>query len=147
MSNAEIQAALFKQYGLNWDPSNPNSKDNDVFIHKHYKIITRTGIQKIERGAGITCDITIVDSAKDYVIVQGVGTTKDGITYKTLASATSDTSSNGYYAEMAEKRCRSRLILTLAGLYELGVFGEDEAESFSQEANTGATYKGKYGKS
>ena len=34
---------------------------------------------------------------------------------------------------MAEKRAMSRVILKLTGFYELGVFGEDESDSFKKE--------------
>lgn len=143
MTKNELLNALFTKYGLVFDASNPNSRDNDVYIHKHYKIITRSGIQKIEKSAGIKCDISIVDSGRDYCNVTGTGYTPDSeTTYTTLASANADTCQNGYYAEMAEKRCRSRLILTLAGLYETGiVYGQDEAEDFDRDAVKTATYK------
>ncbi len=36
---------------------------------------------------------------------------------------------NSYPVAMAEKRALSRVILKLADLYELGVYGEDEVES------------------
>jgi len=134
---------LFKKYGLTYDSSNPEGKDNDVYVHKHYKIITRGGIQKIERAAGIRCEMEPVPTAcgKDYFTVKGMGIlpTKEGTTpviYTTFASASDLTCKNAYYPEMAEKRCRSRLILTLAGLYELGVFGEDEADDFSRKTST-----------
>lgn len=129
----EILNTLFKKYGLVFDPANPDSRDNDVFLHKHYKIITRQGIQKIEREAGITCVFTVVNSGKDFCFLSGVGTAKDGTTYQTLASASDINSTNVYFPEMAEKRCRSRIVLTLAGLYEQGVFGEDESDDFKQE--------------
>lgn len=135
-------AALFKEYGLIYDPSNPEGKDNDVYVHKHYKIITRGGIQKIERKAGIHCEYEPVLSAcgKDFFTVKGTGILPRGeekpIVYSTFASASDLTCKNAYYPEMAEKRCRSRLILTLAGLYELGVFGEDEADDFSRSSST-----------
>lgn len=38
-----------------------------------------------------------------------------------------------YIAAMAEKRALSRGVLQLAGLYKLGVFGEDEADDFKNE--------------
>lgn len=38
-----------------------------------------------------------------------------------------------YIAAMAEKRALSRGVLQLAGLYRLGVFGEDEADDFKNE--------------
>ena len=37
-----------------------------------------------------------------------------------------------YVAEMAEKRAMSRAVLKLTGFYELGVFGEDESDSFKK---------------
>ena len=36
---------------------------------------------------------------------------------------------------MAEKRAMSRAVLKLTGFYELGVFGEDESESFKRSTN------------
>jgi hypothetical protein len=33
---------------------------------------------------------------------------------------------------MAEKRAMSRAVLKLTGFYELGIFGEDESESFKK---------------
>lgn len=138
MSNSELLNDLFKKYGLNYDKDNPESKENDVFIHKHYKIITRGGIQKIEKAAGINCDINVVDSISSptNVTMRGIGVASNGTTYITFASASTETSTNRYYAEMAEKRCRSRLVLTLAGLYELGVFGEDESDKFGDVVKT-----------
>lgn len=135
MGNAELLNEIFVKYQLIYDKENPNSKSNDVYKHKHYTIITRQGIQKIERQAGIRCEIDIVPSVSNptSITMKGTGIDKNGVTYSTFASASPDTSTNKYYAEMAEKRCRSRIILTLAGLYELGVFGEDEADSFSKE--------------
>lgn len=156
MGNSEILKTLFDKYGLYYDGSNPDSKENDVYVHKHYKIITRGGIQKIEKAAGIQCDMEVVAAVSEpnNVTMKGVGTMigENGLikTYTTFASASELTSQNKYYAEMAEKRCRSRLVLTLAGLYELGVFGEDEADNFSsvvrdqkaQNSYSKVTYKG-----
>ena len=34
---------------------------------------------------------------------------------------------------MAEKRAMSRAVLKLTGFYELGVFGEDESDSFKNK--------------
>lgn len=134
---------LFKKYSLSYDKDNPESKANDVYKHKHYTIITRQGVQKIERQSGIKCDINVVDSisATENVTMKGTGVLPDGTSYTTFASASPNTSTNKYYAEMAEKRCRSRLVLTLAGLYELGVFGDDEL-SDAEQKQTGAVYKG-----
>lgn len=132
MDNLSLQRELFKKYALNYDKDNPDSKANDVYVHRHYTIITRQGIQKIERATGIKCELEYIPTPEPrYVVIKGTGRAQDGTTYTTFASASPETSKNPYYVEMAEKRCRSRLILTLAGLYELGAFGEDEADSFS----------------
>jgi len=40
-----------------------------------------------------------------------------------------------YVAEMAEKRAMSRAVLKLTGFYELGVFGEDESDSFKKKTS------------
>lgn len=128
LTKQEILRELFDKYDLFYDPNNPNSKDNDVYVHKHYNIITRGGIQKIEKLSGIVCDFNVVSASRDHCVVKGTGTLPDGTTYTTLGSASDLNSQNAYYAEMAEKRFRSRIVLTLAGLYQLGVFGEDEAD-------------------
>ncbi len=152
MANSETLNTLFKKYGLTFDKDNPTSKDNDVFMHKHYKIITRAGIQKIEKAAGIWMDITPVgrlcsienvktrDTEGNEVINTITNITMRGEGYAegmqrpyiTYASASSENSTNKYFAEMAEKRVRSRMVLTLAGLYQLGVYGVDEADDFKK---------------
>lgn len=149
MSNSDLLKELFTKYKLNYDRNDPNSKSNDVYVHKHYTIITRQGIQKIEKEAHIYCDINILEgvSSPNNIVMRGVGTALGGQSYVTFASATTENSKNNYYAEIAEKRCRSRLVLTLAGLYELGAFGEDEADSFSdivksQRNTSTVAYKG-----
>jgi hypothetical protein len=153
LKNSEILSKLFKEYNLHYDPTNPNSKDNDVYAHKHYKIITRSGIDKIEKAAGITTSITPIFANENCVIVKMNGSRMVGdekkVEAETLASASAETSQNKYFAEMAEKRGRSRIVLKLAGLYELGIYGEDEADDFGKivkEArggeSVGAKYKG-----
>lgn len=153
MSKDETLRELFDKYKLFYDGNNPDSRDNDVYIHKHYKIITRAGIQKIEEAANIYCEFNPVLPAcgKDFFTVHVKARFKNGSSpiYETFASASDLTATNKYYPEMAEKRGRSRAVLTLAGLYELGVFGEDEADAFKdviedakQEQKMGARYKG-----
>ena len=41
----------------------------------------------------------------------------------------------GRAIEMAEKSAMSSAVLKLTGFYELGVFGEDEAEDFKKSNN------------
>ena len=50
-TNGEMMNRLFKAYGLTKD---------DIFAHKHYKIITRAGIDKIQARAGITVDYELL---------------------------------------------------------------------------------------
>lgn len=144
-TKAEQLNELFTTYGLYYDPKNPDSKDNDVFVHRHYKIITRAGIQKIEKALDIKCVFTPIAVGENFCYLSVVGTLPNGRSYQTLASASDGTHKGSpYWPEMAEKRARSRVVLTLAGLYEQGVFGEDEADDFARGAEPKtATYKGK----
>lgn len=143
---------LFIKYGLVYDAENPSAKTNDVYKHKHYTIITRQGIQKIESKAGIQCTFKLVPEltrGPDNIVFEVFASMPSAAkNYQTFASVSPDTCTNKYYVEMCEKRGRSRAVLTLAGLYEQGVFGEDEADSFSDAVKTqqsgdsvGAKYK------
>jgi len=154
LSKSEILRKLFEQYNLIFDKNNPKSKDNDIFIHNHFTIITRSGIEKIQKAANIHIKYEIFYVSENAVFVKAVGhrlnpdgTIKDSI--ETLASASDRTSTSAYFPEMAEKRAMSRVVLKLAGLYEYGVFGADESDEWKEEAkriqstgNTRAQYKG-----
>lgn len=143
MTKSEILNGLFSKYKLIFDPQNPDSKDNDVYIHKHYKIITRTGIEKIQKAAGIKINYEVVNSGPNFFFLKGIGISADGEIVETFGSASEETSNNKYYPEMAEKRVMSRIVLKLAGLYEFGVFGQDEADDFDRNTTKTAAYKGK----
>lgn len=60
-STTETLNTLFKSYGLIYDPN--NKRDSDVFISKNFKIITRSGIQKIQAILEIssTYEVVFVD--------------------------------------------------------------------------------------
>lgn len=131
LKKSEILAKLFEDYGLHFNPKDKNSKDNDVFEHPHYKIITRSGIEKIQKKSGITITYDVVYADASNVVLKAIGKLGDEV-IETFASASSQTSKNAYYAEMAEKRAMSRVVLKLAGLYEYGVYGQDEAEEFRE---------------
>lgn len=140
----EIMNKLYKKYGLNSD---------DVHIHKHYKIITRAGINKIEAQANIDMDYEVIRAERDEVALLCTGTMLDSEgkkikSVKTFGEATQDKievvdgqvvktykgnvrQSDPYLFAMAEKRGKSRAVLTLAGFYELGFYGEDEADAFA----------------
>lgn len=116
-----------------------NLSENDTHTHRHYIIITRPGIEKIQYHLKIKIKYEVVYVEKNLVVVKAVGlmTNDEGerLILETLASASDQNSQNNYYAEMAEKRAKSRIVLQMAGLYKEGVFGEDEADDFKKSKN------------
>jgi len=131
MSNLEALKEKYVKYGL--------SKE-DVFKHQHYVIITRSGIEKIQGIEQIDIVYEVVrcetnfavvkaKALKDEVLIETFGSALKGATFK-------DGNTNTWYVmEMAEKRALSRAVLKLTGMYELGVFGEDESEDFKRTKN------------
>ena len=134
--NVEKLKDLYKKYELTKD---------DVFKHKHYIIITRSGIEKIQGVEQIPVKFQVVRCEPDYAVFKAVNP-KSGL--ETFGSAKyggkeqneqgkwveKGTTTSWYIAEMAEKRALSRLVLKQTGFYELGVFGEDESEDFKKNA-------------
>ena len=119
---------LYKKYNLNVD---------DFFKHQHYTIITRAGIEKIQATEGIKINYEVVKCEPNYAVFKATAN-HNKITLETFGSALKgkgyqDGNCNTWYvAEMAEKRAMSRAVLKMTGFYELGVFGEDESESFKR---------------
>lgn len=136
MTREELIKDLFKKYDLFYDKNNPKSKDNDIFIQafggNKVPTITRAGIQKIERAAKIRVKFDPINNScgADWAVVHATGEMPDddGLVrlYETFASANSQNCKSVYYAEMAEKRARSRIVLSLVGLYQQGIMGKDE---------------------
>ena len=120
---------LYKKYDLTAD---------DVFKHQHYVIITRTGIDKIQAVEQISIDYEVIRCEPNYAVFKAIAN-KEGKAIQTFGSALKgegykDGNCNSWYvAEMAEKRAMSRAVLKLTGFYELGVFGEDESDSFKKK--------------
>ena len=111
----------------------------DVFKHQHYVIITRSGIDKIQALENIHIDYDVVNCEKDFCVVKA-NARKEVAYIQTFGSALKGGFKDGncntwYVMEMAEKRAMSRAVLKLTGFYELGVFGEDEAEDFKKSNN------------
>jgi hypothetical protein len=129
-------AELYKKYEL---------AESDVFKHKHYLIITRSGIDKVQAKEKIFIDYEVVKCDKDYCVVKA-NAIKEDAKIQTFGSALyggkvqntagkwidMGNTTSWYVMEMAEKRAMSRAVLKLAGFYELGVFGEDESEDFKR---------------
>ena len=119
---------LYKKYNL---------EREDFFKHQHYTIITRQGIDKIQAIEQRSINYEVIRCEPNYSVVKAIAE-KDGKSIETFGSALKgegykDGNCNTWYvAEMAEKRAMSRAVLKLTGFYELGVFGEDESESFKR---------------
>ena len=109
----------------------------DVHKHKHYVIITRGGIEKIEYAKGIKVEFEIVRCEPEYCAVKAIGTMGDEV-IQTFGSAYPKNCQNNYYLEMAEKRALSRVVLKLTKAYSLNVKGEDEADDFKRPVNNGS---------
>ena len=111
-----------------------------VYNHKHYTIITRAGIDKIQANNKINIDYEVVICERDFAVVRA-NATMNGQNIQTFGTALKGDFKTGncntwYVMEMAEKRAMSRAVLKLAGLYAVGdVFGEDEAEAFKKSKN------------
>ena len=123
----ELIKEKYEKYGLTPD---------DIFKHQHYLIITRSGIEKIQAIEKINIWYEVVKCEKDFAGVKAIAT-KEGNTLETFGSALKGDFKHGntmswYVLEMAEKRAMSRAVLKMTGFYELGVFGEDEAEDFKR---------------
>jgi len=132
----EALLALYKKYDLTKD---------DVYKHKHYIIITRQGIDRIQAYEKININYDVIKCEKDFAVVKATAKVGDYI-IQTFGSALfgekkkvdnkwKDTGTTGswYIMEIAEKRAMSRAVLKLTGFYELGVFSEDESEDFKKK--------------
>ena len=107
----------------------------DVFSHKNYVILTRSGIEKIMAKSQIIVTYQILKSERDFASVlatshfgnktlETTGSALRGASYK------DGNTLSHYVLEMAEKRSMARAVLKLLNLYEIGVKSEDEADDF-----------------
>ena len=110
----------------------------DVFKHQHYVILTRSGVEKVMAKESIDITYEVINCEPTFAVMKATAV-KGSKTIETFGSALKgagfkDGSTNTWYvAEMEEKRALSRAVLKMAGLYEIGVFGEDESESFKRK--------------
>jgi len=132
MNNAERINELYTKYKLT---------PEDYFKHKHYTIITRSGIDKIQAAGNISVTYEIQQLSEDHkrCVVQAFGcmsATADSepdTFIQSFGEAAPENNKNAYPVAMAEKRAMSRVVLKLAGFYEVGAFGEDEADDFKKK--------------
>lgn len=135
--NREKLTELYKKYELTKD---------DIFKHKHYLIITRQGIDKIQAKEKIFINYDVIKCESNFAVVKA-SASKDDAKIQTFGSALyggkvqhpstkkwidKGNTTSWYIMEIAEKRAMSRAVLKLTGFYELGVFGEDESEDFKK---------------
>lgn len=86
-TTTETLNTLFKEYGLVFDPN--NKRDSDVFISKNFKIITRSGIQKIQAHLDIKSEYEVVFIDPFSIVLKGVFTMGD-ISTQTFGEASVD---------------------------------------------------------
>lgn len=110
---------LFEDNGLTAD---------DIFTHKHFVIIKRTGIEKIQAKHNIKVHYSEVVISKDFVVIKAEAWIGDEqLAVETYGEAGPENCMNTYYVMTAEKRALSRAVLKCVGMYkEVGVYGEDE---------------------
>lgn len=112
--------ALFDANGLTRD---------DIFVHRNFTIVKRSGIEKIQATQHLHVEFEVVQCDRDFVVMKAHGWRvgdESGRRVETFGSATSENCMSKHLVEMAEKRALSRAVLKLTNLYEHGVFGEDE---------------------
>ena len=131
MNNIEMLRELYVENGLTED---------DVFKHKFYTIITRSGIDKIQAKNNINIHYEIVKCEPNFAVIKA-NAEHNGQKIETFGSALQGTGKAGttqswYVTEMAEKRAMSRAVLKLTGFYQLGAFGEDESDDFKKKEDT-----------
>jgi len=137
MTKKEFLNSLYKECDL--------SKE-DVFenTRQRYTIITRSGIEKIQSKYDIQATFELSVCNINQVVVKGrftkPNTPKESAKFIETFGEWNDTHANYktdkqtgikqmlpfYSVALAEKRCLSRGVLKIMGLYKYGVFGEDE---------------------
>ena len=113
-----------------------NLTDEDVFKHKIYNFITRSGVDKIQAKNDIQITYDLIYNSNDlkFIIIKATGTMGDQV-IETFGECSPNNNQNSYGVAIAEKRAMSRAVLKLAGFYQHQVFGEDESDAFKRSNN------------
>lgn len=121
LTKKEEMRAIFDANGLTKE---------DIFTHKHFVIITRSGIEKIMAVNKIIIEYEEIKMDRDFVVIKAKALRDQGeypnLPVYTYGEAGPENCRNAYYVATAEKRAMSRAVLKIVGLYMHGVFGEDE---------------------
>ena len=125
--NRDKLRAIYNEYGLTPD---------DTFTMRRggrdIPMITRPGLDKIQRqlsddGWQVEISLKHCNADATAAVVMASAHKDGGVTMvESFGEANDQNCQNPYRVAMAEKRARGRVILRVAGLYELGVHTEDE---------------------
>ena len=126
-TKTDILNRLFKENNLT---------EEDVFKHKFYNIITRSGVDKIQTKNEIDITYDLIYNSNDlkYIIIKATAKMGDQV-IETFGECSPQNNQNSYGVAIAEKRAMSRAVLKLAGFYQHQVFGEDESDAFKRSNN------------
>ena len=136
--NREKLKEIYKKFNL---------EEEDIYIIKFgiqsKPIITRTGIEKIQATLRIDVKFEIQkvsDDLKSCIILgTGVIMGKDDkgnprpvVGCQSFGEVAPYNNTLKFPIAMAEKRCLARIVIKIAGLAQLGIYGEDESEDFKK---------------
>ena len=123
----EVLTRLYKENGL---------VREDVYKDKRgFSTITRSGVDKIAAKNGITIgyEVILLDVEKGECVLKAAATMKVGNEVRNVmdfgeASVSNNLTGGGkkWLVSMAKKRAMGRVVLTLAGFYEQGMYSKDE---------------------
>ena len=122
---------LAKENGLN--------KDHFFKSPQGFVIITRQGIERIQAHKAIRVAYEVISLSDDlkHVVIKATGEMSNAkglpIQMETFGESAPDNTRQKYPVAMAEKRALARCILKISGMYELGVFSEDESDDFKRK--------------
>lgn len=134
MTKDQKKKLLTVDYRL--DPVNDFYFSDDAWGTKI--LIRRTGIDKLEIQANMSYTIESLQvvpyGAKVSVTILGKGIV-DGVVQRTVVMTNPDNCKYDNYAEVADKRCRHRLLLQLLRLYEHHIFSDIESDKWMETRN------------
>jgi hypothetical protein len=116
--NKEILRKLYKENSLT---------KKDVYTDKRgFTIITRSGIETIQKNNNIHVQFEVIQCLKDMVVIKATSFINEDVKMETYGSATDENCMNKFKVEVAEKRALARVIIKTVGLTE--TLGQAEIE-------------------
>jgi hypothetical protein len=129
--NREQLGKLYKKYDLSQDHIFKQTKKAKSGEEKTFYMVTRSGIEKIEKIEEINVTFETQALVHDFACFKAIGRDKHNRVIETFGSAKYGGWKEGnttvwHVPEVAENRARARAVLKLTGLYDEGLKGEDE---------------------